>query len=846
MAMACNWSSYRSRGFCRQERFSLSDFPQDRLPHGTQVDGVVGARDRLIFGWAVDLQNPSRRICVEIFVGGRRVGSAMADRCQELTRHGADGCQRFAFYYDGPLEEGGGEVAACERDSGTPLRTKNAASATDGKHSGPPLSIDAINLGAKVEIVGRVGSYPGKNLALEVWLSGKRMPDEIPLSFTKKNRAFSAEVPPELLPSIFSGGAELALPGLKEANAALPLSDLTFATATWRDKTIVVQLGPGLRVVDSLEATICLEQPDAQPLVAAIAFTSNTATFKPPPDFRFAFGSIQIFLGGTPLPMRFYQGQIESLSHRKVKGWATEMRQGEFQHPNLTVLVDGRTVGRLTPSLHRAHLERAGVGDGTFGFNFSFPTLIRADSIVEVVSDSGIRLQSNDSTKINFERELIGHLDVLNHQKVAGWASEIRDGEYHQPNLSVIVDGQVVGWVRPEDYRNALARRGIGDGRFGFSFNFPKLIHKNSKVEVTSDIGVSLSRGEKTRIGFAPAYSAMVVHVSAFDKDAISSASRVALYVTFSSSGKFHDFQKAQVNELRSAGYYVVGIHAAVDTPGDWLSSRLCDVDIFKKNVGYDFGSWCVGIQWLDQFAGDYQARLHNLILMNDSCIGTLSRRKIEEISRSLGDVAGITDNLQRGHHLQSYFISCQGNYLTNGEFSNLLRDYIFPSDKQEAIDCGELRLSQHLANSGAVIAAHCSYFDLATRWLDNLPAKMEREKSIYRLLGFSKGAAEQAVETSFLRVLTDVRQRTPINPSHYFWEEILDSGVTLVKRGLLLSNPGKVPDYLSLCRRCVETGITSIDELERYLIVEKEPSVLPSLLRLLERTGSLTIAPKT
>ncbi len=68
---------------------------------------------------------------------------------------------------------------------------------------------------------------------------------------------------------------------------------------------------------------------------------------------------------------------------------------------------------------------------------------------------------------------LIGNLDIVNRQEVAGWAQD--DAQPDVPvSLLVIVDDDLLGRILANRYRADLEQAGIGSGRHSFEFQLPK------------------------------------------------------------------------------------------------------------------------------------------------------------------------------------------------------------------------------------------------------------------------------------------------------------------------------------------------------------------------------------
>ena len=68
--------------------------------------------------------------------------------------------------------------------------------------------------------------------------------------------------------------------------------------------------------------------------------------------------------------------------------------------------------------------------------------------------------------------EFRGYVDVLIGNRLFGWASD-RVRPRKRLTLEVYCAGTFAGAVRADLFRDDLANKGIGDGRYGFSFDLP-------------------------------------------------------------------------------------------------------------------------------------------------------------------------------------------------------------------------------------------------------------------------------------------------------------------------------------------------------------------------------------
>lgn len=284
------------------------------------VDGWMNARERLIYGWLVDLQDPRCKRSVEISVDGMSVGFACADRYHEgvHAKHGGDGLYRFCFYYDGPIEDGTLGVAAHEAKSRTPLRTKGPQSVTQSKRAGPPLAINRLRLGEKMELLGRIGAYPANSVELELWHGSEGSKNVFPVSPLRKGGEFSAEIPSDLIQDLLSAEAELALPGMKEAGVAVPLRDLVFASVAYREGTISIELSDSIEVGEGAPLTVRFLRSDLPTSELPITPVSNKATISAPNDFVFSEETFEVLVGNAPLRLQIQHELLRDLSFQSL------------------------------------------------------------------------------------------------------------------------------------------------------------------------------------------------------------------------------------------------------------------------------------------------------------------------------------------------------------------------------------------------------------------------------------------------------------------------------------------------------------------------------------------------
>lgn len=462
----------------------------------------------------------------------------------------------------------------------------------------------------------------------------------------------------------------------------------------------------------------------------------------------------------------------------------------------------------------------------------------------------------------------LGRIDYVDEKMITGWALEesFDDNwltQHKRIKIVIKINKEEKFNIECSEYRQDLEKSGYGDGRYSFILNLNQsdLLSYNDIVEMLLPDGsiVELSddadRREKGSVEVLNSefkninsvikksndrislygFRSLVHRVSYKDKSSIIEAKKIAIYVTFTYSGAFFDYQFDQVRALRDAGYYVIGVHASSFSNSTNESDQICDVDIFKANIGYDFGSWWVGVAWLDKMFPLFESEVDYFIIANDSCFGSVSAIKIKEMEEMDCDVVGICDSYQSDKHVQSFFVLSKQKMIMSREFCGCIRSYPFPTEKENVIKFGELALSRSVLKVGGRIGAICKYDDMEQNWINNIDNKIKREKYIYKSLGFESSKNMELIEERFLNVMNLLRKGVYFNPSHTFWEEITDNGVDIIKRELVMKDPSAIPNYLTMLLSVSARGILSSGDLKSYISSESLRGGAGVILNLLE-----------
>lgn len=352
------------------------------------------------------------------------------------------------------------------------------------------------------------------------------------------------------------------------------------------------------------------------------------------------------------------------------------------------------------------------------------------------------------------------------------------------------------------DPQEILSSSSKGPWQSHFEFCYPLGFTAFDASELTVDVGGVESRGlhhsDSTRRGSGICRPIDIAVDSTLEvrgdpariRSKLRTDGSVAILSTYRSKERVSGVPDRLVAELRSQGFAIV----AVDTSND-LPELEMDVDllIHRRNVGWDFASWMstlASFPWMIEES-------KRLLLINDSNVGPLaSLAPIFERGQKLGfDVWGLTDSWDIAYHLQSYFLCFESSALRSGRLSQFVEAFTFPSVKDRIIGSGEIGLSQFLIGRGLRLGALFPYEALARTFIDSFSERVSRLLELPE----NRFQAEHAVlsDNAELNFLLDtierVRSSAPVNPTHFFWDILLNEGSPFIKRDLLMKNPDRV-----------------------------------------------------
>ena len=180
---------------------------------------------------------------------------------------------------------------------------------------------------------------------------------------------------------------------------------------------------------------------------------------------------------------------------------------------------------------------------------------------------------------------------------------------------------------------------------------------------------------------------------------------RVAIVASYGSNASVSLSLVTLTVELERNGYTVIIVRASADdTPLVWPTDTTSNPIIVRRsNVGYDFGSWAVG---LDLFP--VVRKKPFVILANDSLVGPFASLKtvILDFEASSTDVWAATNTSQFFDHVQSFFVGYRAGILNDPALRQFWSTLTVETDKSLIIDRYELGLSRMLFAEGLTTSA--------------------------------------------------------------------------------------------------------------------------------------------
>ena len=411
-------------------------------------------------------------------------------------------------------------------------------------------------------------------------------------------------------------------------------------------------------------------------------------------------------------------------------------------------------------------------------------------------------------------QECCGYLDPVDGLLIRGWALSEDLGTI--ASVDILIDGAVVAQLPADSYRGDLDEEGIQQGFAAFFYEVPPAFHDGVSHQLDvrhSGTNRSLENAP-TQFRISQKGRAMLaekrrwaarhlVYEGATGARLAASLGRtrkLAIVSTYHEAPKHLRYHHNMMRSLANAGFTVLVVHASeTHRPGLVETDDPNRFTILKRNIGYDFGSYAVGV-----FAAcDHLGELDEMVMMNDSIVQIVDDyAPLIARFRAVGaDVVACTDSFEHHYHLQSYMVWFGARVLRSGCLQNFMANYSFTSKKEDVIAEGEIGLSRMLLREGFDVRALFPYQDVVSAWIRRHAATMQAVRDLPGLPADWSGACfKKALLERLDHIMDRLLHGTPLNASHFFWDILIeDFGCPFVKRELIFVNPCNVPTYFKL-----------------------------------------------
>lgn len=263
----------------------------------------------------------------------------------------------------------------------------------------------------------------------------------------------------------------------------------------------------------------------------------------------------------------------------------------------------------------------------------------------------------------------------------------------------------------------------------------------------------------------------------------LAGAKNVAVLVTWDARGRVHDFLIEHMRALNKAGRAVILVSNSPKFPESQVNRArpYCSLIAWRRNRGYDFGAYRDGVMLVP----DYDT-LDSVIFLNDSIYGPFAPLAplIKKMSASKADVWGLTDSWDTRWHLQSYFFLFHKAALQDKSVLKLWGNWKHVQSKSWIINNLEIGLTGQLERAGLRCAAAYPYRDEVMKF-----AQRVRDDEILADESLPKPHREL-----LSRMLNLADLGAPMNPCHFFWDQLIADGFPYLKREVLTANPIGMP----------------------------------------------------
>ena len=300
------------------------------------------------------------------------------------------------------------------------------------------------------------------------------------------------------------------------------------------------------------------------------------------------------------------------------------------------------------------------------------------------------------------------------------------------------------------------------------------------------------------------------------DLNNISKDSPILIYLHFSKSGDLPANEITTLKNLRKAGYQICLVINSNLANTRIIQGDFWDAQIIRRNVGWDLGGYRDAYFALTAVS---EIQKTQIFFMNNSIIWfpEMIEEYFLQIRNHRTDILASSVSHQYKAHIQTFLLGG-----TSSEGINAIENWLSGIKnwryKRTVVRLGELGTNK-LFDSGLTISTLPNSETLLDSGLQKIQEDVFDDQEKY----------SRATLTRWRRNRALLMAGIPMNPSHDFWLELLESGFPGIKVDFIKNNPNDIPDYELAISKLLQSGYAYRD-LTNLLLTNKSKSLVIKL----------------
>lgn len=247
------------------------------------------------------------------------------------------------------------------------------------------------------------------------------------------------------------------------------------------------------------------------------------------------------------------------------------------------------------------------------------------------------------------------------------------------------------------------------------AFRILNVIAWRIKPELLDDSNVEL----QLQSSGPTVYEDVKKHISIEVNNANLESSKIAIVAQWSKDVVLSISTNRLISQLVICGYEVVLVSACERTESLILDSEISErITILRKpNVGYDFGSWSIGLLTFPEIG-----KAKEVLLLNDSNSGPFGPLAdlLNTMNESPYDITGITDSPQHRYHIQSFMMHFKNNSINHKSMVNFWQNIRSQDNKLNVVLAYEIGLTSRAQRNGLYVGSIYPWNILVDYWVNS------------------------------------------------------------------------------------------------------------------------------